>query len=133
MTELPQATLLWAGLLGLLMAFLSIRVPLRRRALQVSLGDGGDGDLLARIRAFGNFIEYVPMILLLLLMIELSGGATAFIHACGALLFAARLSHGLMLTAGAMTRPQRMARMFGSGMTFLVLTMSSVYVIALFF
>ena len=88
-------TTLYAGLLGLLMALLSIRVPLRRGALNVPFGDGGDEALATRIRAFGNFIEYVPMLLLLLALLELGGLSAGRLHALGSTLLAARALHAL--------------------------------------
>ena len=63
---MPAVTLLYASILGAVMTVIGVRVSLRRRSKLVSLGDGGDKDLLARTRAFGNLIEYVPMILLLM-------------------------------------------------------------------
>jgi uncharacterized membrane protein YecN with MAPEG domain len=77
------------------MALLSIRVPLRRGALEVPFGDGGDEALATRIRAFGNFIEYVPMVLLLFALLESGGLAAARLHALGAALLAARVLHAL--------------------------------------
>ncbi|GGI67523.1 glutathione S-transferase [Polymorphobacter multimanifer] len=70
------ATLTAAGLCGLIFMWLSIRVVAVRRSAKVSLGDGGDLLLLGRIRAHANFAEYVPIILLLMLAIELSLKAT---------------------------------------------------------
>lgn len=130
-TLVPHTTLLWGGLLGLVMAFLAVRVTLRRRALMVSLGDGGDEELLGRIRAFGNYTEYVPMALVLMALVELGGGAVWFLHLTGFLLFVARLSHGLSLTAGKMSPRQRMGRQFGTGITFLIVVLWSVYAVIL--
>ncbi len=66
------ATLVAGGLSGLIFLWLSLRVVMVRQAAKVSIGDGGDARLLGRIRAHANFAEYVPIILLLMLAIELS-------------------------------------------------------------
>jgi uncharacterized membrane protein YecN with MAPEG domain len=58
-------TPLYAGLLALLYLVLSYRIVVLRRN-KVSLGDGGNPILQRRIRAHGNFSEYVPMILIML-------------------------------------------------------------------
>ena len=70
------ATLVSGGLCGLLFFWLSIRVVQTRTSAKVAIGDGGDAILLSRIRAHANFAEYVPMLLLLMLAIELSLKAT---------------------------------------------------------
>lgn len=59
-------TPIFAALLGLIFFFLSLRTSLERRRAKVSLGDGGDPGLQGAIRAHGNFIEYVPISLLLI-------------------------------------------------------------------
>jgi uncharacterized membrane protein YecN with MAPEG domain len=58
--------LICAGLLGLLYAGLGIHVGRLRTAKKIWLGDGGDKELNVAIRAHGNFIEYVPLCLLLI-------------------------------------------------------------------
>ena len=62
---------LYAAALALLFVVLSARVITVRRANKVSLGDGGDADLLARVRAQGNFAEYAPLGIVLILIAEL--------------------------------------------------------------
>jgi len=63
-------TLVTAALCGLLYVWLSWRVVQVRQSAKVSLGDGGDGRLLQRIRAHANFAEYVPICLVLIFAIE---------------------------------------------------------------
>lgn len=96
-----QVTPWYAVALGFLMAILSIRVPMRRGALDVPFGDGGDEPLATRIRAFGNFTEYVPMILLLLAISELKGAPTWSLHACGIGAVAFRVLHAVAYRARA--------------------------------
>jgi uncharacterized protein len=50
--------------------------PERRRA-RVGLGTGGDTALERAVRVHGNFAEYAPLFLLLLLVAELNGGRYA--------------------------------------------------------
>ena len=62
-------TALWTGLLGLLMLVLAMRVVRTRVTENVIFGDGGSALMLQRIRVHANFIEYVPMGVVLLLVL----------------------------------------------------------------
>lgn len=55
-----------AGLLGLLAVSLTVSVGRLRTQKKIFLGDGSDPELLAAIRAHGNFMEYVPLCLVLI-------------------------------------------------------------------
>jgi uncharacterized membrane protein YecN with MAPEG domain len=55
-----------AGLLGLLAVSLTVSVGRMRMQKKIYLGDGGDPEMLAAIRAHGNFMEYVPLCLALI-------------------------------------------------------------------
>ena len=57
---------LYAGLLGLIYVPLGIRIALMRKKFRVGIGDGGNPDLARAIRVHGNFMEYVPLALVLL-------------------------------------------------------------------
>ena len=64
-------TALWAGLLGIVMLYLAGRVVQARSSENVVFGDGGNAILIQRQRVHGNFVEYVPLGVLLLVV----GGA----------------------------------------------------------
>ena len=91
---------LYAGALAGLFILLSARVIMFRRANKVSLGDGGDEVLLARVRAQGNFAEYAPFGLLLILIAELQGTSPFWLHLCGGLLLVGRIMHGVNFSFG---------------------------------
>ena len=91
-----KITLLYAGLSSLWFVVLSLRVIQKRRA-GISLGDGGDPDMARRIRAHGNFAEYVPLALLMVGGLELDGASPILVHALGASLLGGRLLHGTAL------------------------------------
>jgi len=57
-----------AGLLGLLAVVLTINVGRLRGQKKINLGDGGDPEMLAAIRAHANLIEFAPLCLLLIYM-----------------------------------------------------------------
>jgi hypothetical protein len=89
-------TLVTAGVCGLLYLILSIRVVQIRARSRVLIGDGGDADLLQRIRAHANFAEYVPICLILIAALELSyQNAPLALYWVGGALVAARICHAI--------------------------------------
>lgn len=111
-------TPLYAGILAIWFVVLSMRVVARRRA-GINLGDGGDPDMLRRIRAHANFAEYVPLILVMMAMLEMGGVLAPWvIHALGITLVAARLLHGIAL---AYTKKWFFGRFVGTLATFFLL------------
>ena len=110
-------TPLYAGLLAILFLALSLRVEQKRS--NVSLGDGGDPELLRRIRGHGNFAEYVPLILLMMAMLEVGGATPAWLlHLLGATLVVARVLHGIALSY---TAKWKFGRFYGTLVTFILL------------
>ena len=65
MTIIP-ITLFTSGVLGLLYMTLTAQVVRQRQKHNVSLGDGGVEAVQIAIRAHGNFAEYTPLALILL-------------------------------------------------------------------
>ncbi|MAO90492.1 MAG: hypothetical protein CMM78_01520 [Rhodospirillaceae bacterium] len=120
-------TLFYACLLALLMAALGLRIPGQRGRTRVSLGDGGDPELTARIRTFGNFVEWVPMILILMLMIETLSGSIYFLHLAGIVLVLARILHSQSLRVTGTTKLQMRMRVVSTVMTVATLILSAVY------
>ena len=92
---------LYAALCALLIFALSLRIALLRRKLRIGIGDGGDAGLARAIRAQANAIEYVPLLLVMLLIAENNGASVAMVHACGAGLLLARVLHAVGLSGSA--------------------------------
>lgn len=107
-------TLMYASLLGLVLVVLSGRVILMRRTYQVGLGSGERHDLQRAIRAQGNFIEYTPFALLLLVLLEMQGAPATQVHVMGAVLVIARLLHAFGLSRYAGLSWGRMLGMVGT-------------------
>ena len=84
---------IYAGILALLIVWLSLNVIKLRRANKVRLGDGGIPQLQNAIRAQGNATEYVPIALVLLVLLELSGAYPLLVHLGGAAIIIGRLLH----------------------------------------
>ena len=120
-------TALYASLAGPLLLFLSFRVVRWRRKLSVGLGDGGQENLLRAQRAQANFIEYVPIALILLAAAESQGLAGWLLHTAGAILMLARLLHawGLSQSSG-----RSFGRYWGTLLTWVVilaLSLANIY------
>lgn len=92
-------TPLYAGLLAIWFLILSAKVVGGRRSGKINLGDGGDRHMQSMIRGHANFSEYVPLILILMLCLEV-GGATPvwLLHLMGMSLLVARILHGIALS-----------------------------------
>ena len=77
---------------------LSLRViALKGNPLFAVLKRAGDHNrsLERAIRDHGNFAEYTPIMLVLMLIAEQSGASATLLHIFGAMFFVGRLAHGL--------------------------------------
>jgi uncharacterized membrane protein YecN with MAPEG domain len=89
MTILPA----YASMLAFLFVYLSIRTIRARRSLGIGLGHEENPVMLRAMRVHANFAEYVPFALLLVFLVESSAARPLLVHALGATLVVARLSH----------------------------------------
>jgi uncharacterized protein len=133
-------TMLYAGLCVLLVVFLGARVAAWRFRHKIGLGDGGDKELIKRVRAHANATEYLPLALLLLGGMELNGQAydglwlhvdqTALLHGFGATLLLSRVAHawGVSHSSGSSK-----SRLFGIMFTWLLMIVMAVFAIAGYF
>lgn len=98
----PRISLLIAALHVLLYLVLTIRVVLHRNVKKIGIGSGGDETLSRKIRVHANFVEYVPLGLLLLALLELSSVNATLLWTFGIALLVARVLHAIGLggTAG---------------------------------
>ena len=110
-------TPLYAGMLAAFFLILSWRV-IQFRQHGIPLGDGGDPRMLRRIRAHGNFAEYVPLILVMMGFMEMGHTSVYVLHALGIGLLVSRFLHGYALS---FTDRFRFGRTWGSALTFAVL------------
>ena len=117
----------YAALCGILLVVLSLRVSLLRRKHGVGIGDGGQPELQRAIRVQGNFIEYVPLGLILLLLLEISHQVPGWaLHGLGLLLVAARISHALAYSRSSGTN---FGRAFGGAGTYLMVLVAALWLL----
>jgi uncharacterized protein len=88
-------TLTTASLLAVLLFVLSIRVIQARVKNGVSLGIANHPELEVRVRSQANLIEYAPIVLILMGLIESAGGSRTILLAAAAVFIVARLAHPL--------------------------------------
>ena len=88
-----QVTLFFTAVFVVLSVPMSVSVGLRRAKTGISMLHGDDDDLLRRIRAHGNFVEYVPLALIALAGAEVAGAPAWFLMSCGTTLLVGRLFH----------------------------------------
>jgi uncharacterized protein len=112
----------YAAALAGLFLLLTARVIVYRRAERINLGDGSDPVMLRRIRAQGNFVETVPLALILLAIAELQGEAPGWLHLTGGLLLAGRLAHGLNFS---FDLKQMQLRVGGMGLTLVAILLGA--------
>ena len=121
---LPITTIFLAILL-LMQVVLSITTSSFRAKLDINYGDNGDLTMLKAIRAHGNFIEYVPIVLMGLGASEIAGAPAWLLVGGGCLLIAARLSHAAhMFGMGG-----NATRIFGAGMTTLLMIVLALFLL----
>lgn len=90
-------------------AALWISVTSSRSPLNTSIGDGGNLGLLLKIRRHGNFIEWVPFSLILMILAEAQGTGITWLYAAGALIVLGRVIHPFGLKADNVNHPLRYA------------------------
>ncbi len=66
-----------------------------RIAKKIDLGDGGDPQMLSRVRAHGNFSETVPLLLLGLIALAMLSAPVWALHLVGGGLVIGRILHAL--------------------------------------
>lgn len=86
-------TLTIAGAAAIVNIWLAVRIVTVRLKAKVLIGDGGNALLSARMRAQLNFIEYTPMVLILMALIELARGTQTWLWAAGILYILGRILH----------------------------------------
>ncbi|HEX9465137.1 MAG TPA: MAPEG family protein [Alphaproteobacteria bacterium] len=120
------ASPLYVGLAAILLIVLSVNVMRVRGRYKVGIGDGGHVELARAMRVQANFVEYVPIALLLLLCVDLVGDAKWIVHVLGILLLVGRVFHAYGLSRSS---DETFGRAAGTVLTFLVLIVGAVLAI----
>jgi uncharacterized protein len=97
--HVPSITAFYLAILALIYAVLALRVAGLRRANLALFGDAENAKLRTAIRVHANFIEYVPIITLLVALLEMSGMPPTRVHLLMGGLLLSRLLHPMGMAA----------------------------------
>ena len=92
--------------------------------ISVLFGNPENMELVQRVRVHQNFLEYVPLALILMGIIEINGGNTTFLHVFGIVLIISRIAHAIGLKHDNMGHP---GRVIGAGGTALISLVAAGY------
>lgn len=121
---------LYTGILGLILVALTLAVVNKRRKDLIAVGDGGDKEMTKLIRIHGNFTEFVPLAVIMMVILEVNQVDELMLHGLGIALVIGRLLHaaGLKKSLGG-----SMPRVIGTALTLIVIIVESVYCIGFLF
>ena len=105
MTALEVASV-YVGINILLLVWLAIRVVMGRVKGQVEHGDGASSALMTTIRIHGNASEYVPAMLVGLVVFAMMSGPIWAVHTLGIMFTAGRVLHPFGMSGGPILLPQ---------------------------
>jgi len=120
---------LYAGIAALILIGLSVLVIRQRLRTNTPLLDGNHPALQQAIRAQANFVEYVPLALIMLAALEANGVGRLWLHLLGILLCVARVLHAYGLLT---SRGRSFGRAVGMVGTYTVLSVEAVWLILRF-
>ena len=122
-----EITLLYASLLTILAVFLAIKVGMNRVETNIMTGEGESSMLLQSVRAHGNLIEYAPLALILLALLEMQNVSDFMLHLCGSLFFLARILHAYGVTISRESTPYRLVGALGTWLIMLIMSFMGIY------
>ena len=83
----------FASLLGLLLVILSVIVIKARNQYKIILGDNNNYQMQRHIRGHANFVEYTPVFLILLALLDYMQFSTLGLYLLGIFFVTARIFH----------------------------------------
>jgi uncharacterized membrane protein YecN with MAPEG domain len=120
---MTQPVLFYAALCGLILVALSLYVIQGRGKFHIGIGDGGNPEMLKRMRVQANFVEYVPIALLLAYFVQIAGFSIWIVHTLCAVLVISRLAHAAGLSS---SRGTSHGRLIGATGTLLMILVAAV-------
>lgn len=124
MNEALNVSGIWFALFTILYVLLTLHVVRMRWVTKTGLGTGEDRRMLKAVRIHGNFAEYIPLIFIGLVLLELRGVSTTWLH----IFYGAAFSGRLLITMG-ITKTGNFSpyRFVGNNLTFIVLLAAGIW------
>lgn len=121
-------TLMYAGIFAIFALLLSFLAGGARGKSGISIlhGDPVDMKLAEKVRRHQNFLEYVPMFLIVFAALEANGAASLFLYIVGDLMIVSRIFHAFGLHHDNMGH---IGRLIGAGGTALLTLICACYAI----
>jgi len=121
-------TLMYAGIFAIIALLLSFLAGSARGRTGTSIlyGDPVDMKLAEKVRRHQNFLEYVPIFLILFAALEANGVSSMFLYIVGDLMIVARIFHAFGLHHDNMAH---IGRLIGAGGTALLTLVCACYAI----
>lgn len=110
---------LYISLTAILMVALAMRVVKLRRKHKIGLGSADNKELQLATRVHANLIENAPIAMAMLLVAELNGLSSIYLHLLGMVWIIGRILHAVGLTRG--RGGYHLGRFWGGLLTWLVM------------
>ena len=119
-------TLMYASVFAIFALILSFRAGTFRGKAGISIlfGEPANMELAEKVRVHQNFLEYVPLFLIVFGAIELAGASSLFLYVVGDLMIIARIAHAIGLKHDNMAH---VGRLIGAGGTALLTLVTAGY------
>ena len=119
-------TLMYASFLAIFALVLSFKAGSARgkSGLSVLFGEPSNLELAQKVRVHQNFLEYVPIFLIVFAAVEVNGGSSMFLYVVGDLMILVRIAHAVGLKHDNMGHK---GRLIGAGGTALLTLATACY------
>ncbi len=123
----PSVTILYAGLCGLLLLVISLNIF--REYIRIAVNSVSRSEELWKRaeRAQHSFVEFVPMCLILMFMIELHGAPAPVLHSLGITLVCARILHAYGVGKGSAANVMRIIGTQTTYLTLMITSLAAIY------
>lgn len=122
-------TLTYTAILVIFGLYLSLKAGYARVKHKVMLGDGGNVEVLTAMRTHANYVEYTPLALILLALLEANAVGGLYLHIGAGLFTIGRFFHAF----GMSTQAPKAGRPIGMVLTFVSMLVGSVAALVILF